>query len=79
MLGKLFGKNRSDSNTQPVQKFSANELPEDDSYVSVLLISGEILEGLTYSNGMLFQYGINNREFIFSNEYIKEWHYTEML
>lgn len=63
-----------------IEKFSANVIPEEDSYISVLLRSGEILEGANYSNGMIFESNIpTTRKFLFEEEYVKEWYYTKML
>lgn len=79
MLEKIFKKNISTNNEKPKQKFSGSIVPEEERQISVLLKSGEILEGFTYSNGMIFDFGIISRKFIFSDEYVKEWYYTEML
>lgn len=80
MFGRFFKRAEHTENMDKIEKFSANVIPEEDSYISVLLRSGEILEGANYSNGMIFESNIpTTRKFLFEEEYVKEWYYTKML
>lgn len=82
MFRNFFKKKvQTEENINQVEKFSADVIPEEDSYITVLLRSGEIIEGMNYSDGMIFDNSIpyTTRTFLFQEEYVKEWYYTKML